>query len=140
LGAALGISEKELSVSSIMDFLHKVSKKPGVSIKFNLKVAQEALIREVVSRMQDAKRFDNMLEKELEKNKVIKNGSALKVGTVNMQRIIGKTVLMGMGVGGLTILCFLGIGAYKLHSLAHKGYTNLEGSSSERAGLGSNRL
>jgi hypothetical protein len=103
-------------------------------------VAQEALIKEVVSRMQDAKRFDDTLLKELEKNKVVKDASQLKVGAVSMQRIIGKTLMLGVGVGSLTILCMLGIGAYKLHSLAHKGYTSLDGGSSGRAGLGSSRM
>jgi hypothetical protein len=103
-------------------------------------VAQEALIREVVSRMQDAKRFDATLLSELEKNSVVKNANQLKVGTVSMQRIIGKTLILGAGLGTMTVLCMLGIGFYKIHSLAHKGYSSLDGSSSERAGLGSNRL
>jgi hypothetical protein len=139
LGTALGISEKELSISEISEYKDDTGKH-GVSLKFNLKVAQEALIKEVVSRMTDAKRFDSALEKELEKNKVIKNGNAMRVGAVSMQRIIGKTLMLGLGVGSLTMLCFLSIGAYKLHSLAHRGYTSLDGSSSERADLGSSRL
>ena len=91
------------------------------------------LLVQVVDRMKDAK-FDNLLASELAKQKVKVASDSLAVEKVSFKEVMTTTLLAGLGIGGLMGLTFLGIGAYKLHQLAHAGNINL-GAGSEKSPL-----
>ena len=123
----------ELSIYQVSALV--LNNKNAVKVTFVLKVVQEALIREVVARMQDSRKFDSVIAKELEKAKIISNDKAVTVGTVSMQRLITKTAVVGFSVSAMVAVTSMVIGCYKLRQMSHEGYSKLDGTASERTRL-----
>jgi hypothetical protein len=127
LAASLTINKKELTITSVS--AGKVEN--SVNIAFKISVVQETLINEIVDRMRDPQ-FDDSLAANLKSNNLqVAGGQSLAVAGVGMKKIITTGLLAGLGIGGLAVITFLVVGAYKLNQLMQNaksgGYQTIGG-------------